>query len=69
MTFDPENPRTEDREFHLQQENLDNIILNLEQITISDGLDEFPNEEAKEKFRRDLEIAEEQLRNIRERMA
>ncbi|MBT4516584.1 MAG: hypothetical protein HOC78_01690 [Candidatus Komeilibacteria bacterium] len=68
MTFDPENPRTEDREFHPKQGELDQITEKLARIEEGGNLAEFPDDNAKETFVRSLEAIEDQIKNIREQI-
>jgi len=68
MPFNPENPRTEDREFHSEQDNMNIITQELDRIKQAKNLVEFPDESAKETFIRSLDVAEEQIKNIREQI-
>ena len=68
MPFNPEKPRTEDREFHPSQETLDGARKKLQIIndTLEDGL---PAEgESREAFGRSLEVIEEVIAEIKEKL-
>lgn len=68
MAFDPENPRTEDREFHPEQASLNRITTDLARVESRDDLAEFPDDNAKETFVRSLDVVEDQIRRIREKI-
>lgn len=68
MAFDPEHPRTEDRGFHPEQNSLNRITTDLARVESRDDLAEFPDDNAKETFVRSLDVVEDQIRRIREKI-
>lgn len=69
MPFDPERPRTEDREFHPEQANLDKIAVDLARI--AEGM-ENPQpalgDSEKGRLQRTVAEIEEQARRIKEKV-
>lgn len=67
MPFNPEAPRTEDREFHPDQEKLNQISQELAKMLEKDQ-EEPDNEYWQDAYEGSLEVLEDQIRQLRERV-